>query len=79
MGFQWKLLLISLQYLQGGQGTLLMWTQQTAEDAPHCYTFGDFVLSFNLQDKLLFKCKPKKPTQTKGMLLDLLSSKDYWD
>ncbi|KAL2309922.1 hypothetical protein Nmel_006154, partial [Mimus melanotis] len=36
-----------------------MWTQQTAEDASSCYTFRGFVLSFNLQDKLLFKCKPK--------------------
>ncbi|KFO54436.1 hypothetical protein N302_04696, partial [Corvus brachyrhynchos] len=59
VSFQWKLLLISLQYLQGRQGTLSTWTQQTAEDASSCYTCRGFVLIFNLQDKLLFKCKPK--------------------
>ncbi|KFP68741.1 hypothetical protein N322_10663, partial [Cariama cristata] len=46
VSFQWKLLLISLQYLQGREGTLLIWTEQAAEDASYCYTFRGGLSSF---------------------------------
>ncbi|KFQ21718.1 hypothetical protein N332_07937, partial [Mesitornis unicolor] len=59
VGFHWKLLLISLQYLQGREETLLIWTGQAAEDASSCYTFRGPLPIFNLHCKLLFKCKAK--------------------
>ncbi|KFZ66860.1 hypothetical protein N338_10867, partial [Podiceps cristatus] len=57
VGFQWKLLLISLQYLQGREGTLWIWTEGAAEDASHCCTFRGCFSIFNLHYELLFTCK----------------------
>ncbi|KFR07034.1 hypothetical protein Y956_04900, partial [Nipponia nippon] len=57
VSFQWKLPLISLQHLQGREGTLLVRTEQAAEDASHCCTFRGSLPIFNLHYKLLFKCK----------------------
>ncbi|KFO09753.1 hypothetical protein N312_13310, partial [Balearica regulorum gibbericeps] len=59
VSFQWKLLLISLQYLQGREGTLLIWTEQAAEDTSYCCTFRGSLPIFNSHYKLLFKCKAK--------------------
>ncbi|KFV11065.1 hypothetical protein N340_02882, partial [Tauraco erythrolophus] len=57
VSFQWKLPLISLRYLQGREGTLLVWTEQAAEDASYCCTFRGSLPIFNLHYKLLFKWK----------------------
>lgn len=59
VSFQWKLLLISLQYLQGRQGTLVSRTEEAAEDASYCYTFRGSLPIFILHYELLFKCKAK--------------------
>ncbi|KFO84196.1 hypothetical protein N320_11627, partial [Buceros rhinoceros silvestris] len=57
VGFPWKLLLMSLQYLQGREGTLLIWTEQAAADASYCYSFKGSVPIGNLHYQLSAKCK----------------------
>lgn len=66
VGFQWKLLLLSLQYLQGREGTQVIWTEQTAEDASYCYTFWGFLPLFILGYKLFFKCRGKTHSDQKN-------------
>ncbi|KFR17353.1 hypothetical protein N306_14679, partial [Opisthocomus hoazin] len=59
LSFQGKLLLISLQYLQGREGTPWTGTERAAEDATYCCTFRGSLPILNSDYKLLFKRKAK--------------------